>query len=504
MEDYDSEGEYCKVVSISWGDFKMNEPGICMAVGSDGKVADHCILEGLQSRNQTAAETSPGAEALREFLMHHIPDIIIVGGWTPDLITNKMMEKIRKIADDVSKELNLIKNIPVEIGDDNPAKIYMKSARGKNEYPLYSPLMLYCVSLARTVQDSLMEYAALCNTENEISLLRLDPLQTMVPESLMNQRFERSFINAIAHVGVDINRAVQYPEYSNTLQFVSGLGKRKAANIISKITRSGGVLLSRSDLIHKNIVGANIFMNCASFLRIREKYFNQRRSDMFYDVLDDTRIHPEDYDLARKMAADALDIDEPPEDDENPSQHVEELMNGESDRLNQLLLDAYAEELENNVIHEPKRITLNQIREELKNPYKEKRRKWHPLNEDEVFVMLTGETNDTLSEGMVVSVEITYAYGKTVKGILPSGIEVTIAPENLTGQSVYNVEDHVRTGDVLTGKILRVDKERFIVDVTTAEEDLKRESDILHDDYWNYDEERKDKKILSGILYIII
>ncbi|ORX55479.1 transcription elongation factor Spt6 [Piromyces finnis] len=497
LEDYDSEGEYCKVVSISWGDFKINEPGICMAIGSDGKVADHCILEGFHNRNQKAAESSPGAEKLKEFLMHHIPDIIVVGGWTPDLITNRMMDRIRNVADDVSKELNLIRNIPVEIGDDNPAKIYMKSTRGKNEYPLYSPLMLYCVSLARTVQDSLMEYAALCNTDNEISLLRLDPLQPMVPETLMNQRFERSFINAIAHVGVDINRAVQYPEYSNTLQFVSGLGKRKAANIISKITRSGGVILSRSDLIHKNIIGGNIFMNCASFLRIREKYFNQRRSDMFYDVLDDTRIHPEDYDLARKMAADALDVDEQIDDDENPSQHVEELMNGEAYRLDTLLLDAYAEELENNVIHEPKKITLNQIREELQNPYKEKRRKWHPLNEDEIFVMLTGETNDTLSEGMSVSVEITYAAGRTVKGILPSGIEVNIAVENLTGENIRNVEDYVGAGDVLSGKILSVDKERFVVDVTTVPEEVKRELNILHDDYWNYDEERKDKKILS-------
>jgi transcription elongation factor SPT6 len=171
----------------------------------------------------------------------------------------------------------------------------------------------------------------------------------------MNQRLERAFINAISHIGVDINRAVQYPEYSNTLQFVSGLGKRKAANIISKISRSGGVLLSRSDLIHKNIVGANIFMNCASFLRIKEKYFNQRRSDMFFDVLDDTRIHPEDYDLARKMAADALDIDEPIDDDENPSQHVEELMNGKAHRLDNLMLDDYAKELEMNIIHEPKK-----------------------------------------------------------------------------------------------------------------------------------------------------
>jgi len=497
LEDYDADGEYCKIVSLSWGDFKMNEAGLCVAVGSNGELLDHCKLEGLQNHNQTAAETSPGAETLRQFLIQHVPDIVIVGGWTPDLITNKMMEKLNKIAQDVSSELNLSKDIPVRIGDDNPAKIYMKSSRGKKDFPGLPPLMLYCISMARTVQDSLMEYAALCNTENEINLLRLDPLQSMVPESLMSQRFERAFINAISHVGVDINRAVQYPEYSNTLQFVSGLGKRKAANIIAKITRSGGVLLSRSDLIHKNIVGANIFMNCASFLRIREKYFNQRRSDMFFDVLDDTRIHPEDYDLARKMAADALDIDEPVEDDENPSQHVEELMNGETQRLDQLMLDDYAVELENNIIHEPKKITLNQIKEELQNPYKEKRRQWSPLSEDEIFVMLTGETNDTLFDGMTVSVEVTYAHGNTVRGILPSGIEAHIDSENLVDERVFKVEDYVRSGDVLTGKVLSVDKKRFVVEVTTVPSVINQKPEIEHDEYWDIEEEKKDQEMLS-------
>ncbi|KAG4101878.1 transcription elongation factor Spt6 [Neocallimastix lanati (nom. inval.)] len=498
LEDYDADGEYCKVVSLSWGDFKMNEAGLCVAVDSNGKLVDHCKLEGLQNRNQAAAEESSGAETLKEFLLQHVPDIVIIGGWTPDIITNKMLEKVRKIAQDVSAELRLNKEIRVEIGDDNPAKIYMKSSRAKEEFPLLTPLMLYCISMARTVQDSLMEYAALCNTENEINLLKLDSLQSMVPESLMNQRLERAFINAISHIGVDINRAVQYPEYSNTLQFVSGLGKRKAANIISKISRSGGVLLSRSDLIHKNIVGANIFMNCASFLRIKEKYFNQRRSDMFFDVLDDTRIHPEDYDLARKMAADALDIDEPIDDDENPSQHVEELMNGEAHRLNQLMLDDYAKELEINVIHEPKKITLNQIKEELQIPYKERRRQWQPLEPDEIFVMLTGENDDTLTEGMIVNVEVTYAYGNTVKGILPSGIEVYISPENLTDERINKVEDVVGFGDVLTGKILSINKERFTVDVTTAPRDLEEKTYIDHDDYWDYDEEKKDKDIMKA------
>jgi transcription elongation factor SPT6 len=85
-------------------------------------------------------------------------------------------------------------------------------------------------------------------------------------------------------------------------------------------------------------------MNCASFIRIREKDLARTVNTRIFDVLDDTRIHPEDYELARKMAADALDIDDV-QDDEDPSAHVKELMEDNPERVNLLLLDDYAKEL---------------------------------------------------------------------------------------------------------------------------------------------------------------
>ena len=51
------------------------------------------------------------------------------------------------------------------------------------------------------------------------------------------------------------------------------------------------------------------------------------------DVLDDTRIHRESYNLARKMAADALDVEVPAEDLESSSEIVEQLFErGEPER----------------------------------------------------------------------------------------------------------------------------------------------------------------------------
>ena len=89
--------------------------------------------------------------------------------------------------------------------------------------------------------------------------------------------------------------------------------------------------MSREELA--SLVDKCVFMNCAGFIRIRDKHFYDENvylgmlAPPFFssspsllspsqflivalsEPLDDTRIHPEDYRLARKMAADALDCE---------------------------------------------------------------------------------------------------------------------------------------------------------------------------------------------------
>ncbi len=53
---------------------------------------------------------------------------------------------------------------------------------------------------------------------------------------------------------------------------------------------------------------------------------NRHEEENAQDPLDDTRIHPEDYELARKMATDALELDEEDIHDEHPSHVVTLIM----------------------------------------------------------------------------------------------------------------------------------------------------------------------------------
>lgn len=74
----------------------------------------------------------------------------------------------------------------------------------------------------------------------------------------------------------------------------------------------------------------NIFLNASAFLRVPQdggRSSNKRNNGdgNAQDPLDDRRTHPEDYDLARKMATHVLDKDEEELQGEQPSQPVTDL-----------------------------------------------------------------------------------------------------------------------------------------------------------------------------------
>lgn len=82
------------------------------------------------------------------------------------------------------------------------------------------------------------------------------------------------------------------------------------------------------------------------FIVLNPPYF-PHSTDSYIEVLDGSRVHPETYEWARKMAVDALEYDESAED-ANPAGALEEILEN-PERLKDLDLDAFAEELERQV-----------------------------------------------------------------------------------------------------------------------------------------------------------
>jgi transcription elongation factor SPT6 len=127
------------------------------------------------------------------------------------------------------------------------------------------------------------------------------------------------------------------------------------------------------------------------------------------------------------MVADALNMDEEDvkaeTDEGGPSAVVRKMVREETtDLVNDLALEDYANEIEKN-FGQRKRATLETIRAELDNPYEEIRQIFALLSGSEMFTMLTGETEETLYEGMVVPVTIRRTFPDHIEVKLECGIE---------------------------------------------------------------------------------
>jgi transcription elongation factor SPT6 len=100
--------------------------------------------------------------------------------------------------------------------------------------------------------------------------------------------------------------------------------------------------------VKKFHLGPRVFINCAGFLKIDTSSLGDS-AEVYIEVLDSTRVHPETYEWARKMAIDALEYDDGYEDTStNPAAALEEVLEC-PERLKELDLDAFAQELDRQV-----------------------------------------------------------------------------------------------------------------------------------------------------------
>ncbi|KAH6910530.1 death-like domain of SPT6-domain-containing protein [Coprinopsis sp. MPI-PUGE-AT-0042] len=152
-----------------------------------------------------------------------------------------------------------------------------------------------------------------------------------------------------------------------------------AQGLVAKITAIGGSLVNRKQLITEAVVLATkIVLNSFGFLRITQYHHDTQKHGMEDvngpDSLGDTRIQFADYELARKMAMEALELDEEDIHDKHPSHAVSLIMN-DHDRERKLMeldLDEFAIS-RYKANQDQKRHTLSLIRDELLRPFADMR-----------------------------------------------------------------------------------------------------------------------------------
>jgi len=490
-----------RVLTLSNGMGDPNRDPVCWAwVDEDGRVVE-------QGKFINLARNEEQREAFAELVRRRNPDAIGIAGFSAD--THRLVKDVENLI----SEKNLIGPewedpetggyrsdlLEVIVVNDEVARLYQDSPRAVAEYPRLNPLTRYCIALARYMQNPMKEYAAL---GKDITSLLIHPYQRYLPQDKLYKHLETAMVDMVNLVGVDINDAMDNAYVAHLLPYVAGLGPRKASLLIKGINANGGVVTSREELVgdperHKlPVLGPRVWTNCASFLFIEYDTTNPSS-----DPLDNTRIHPEDYDLARKVAADALGLDEEDvkaETDENgPGAIVRKLFReDEQEKVNELILEEYAEQLEREY-QQRKRATLETIRAELQVPYEELRKNFASLPADQIFTMFTGETRESLCEGMIVPVNVRVVKDDFAIVKLDCGIEGRIEVHEVSHR--HSLKEVLQVGQTAQAKIIDLSRKDFICKLTMREEEMRRPYRKHHDHdrgQWDYRLEDQDKEEL--------
>ncbi|KAL3485576.1 SH2 domain-containing protein [Aspergillus germanicus] len=504
-------GTVPRVLALSTGSGIVGREPIHWAyVEEDGRVLENGKFVDLSVGDIDRGVTDgKDVGALVELVARRRPDVIGVSGMTPEtrrlykLLTDIVETKNLRGAtytDDRDDEVS--DRLEVVTVNDEVARLYQHSERAKKDHPSFAPLTHYCVALAKYLQSPLKEYASL---GRDIVSIQFKPGQQLVTQELLLKQLETALVDMVNLVGVDINEAVSDQSTANLLPYVCGLGPRKAAHLLKIVNMTGGEVNNRYALLGVGVqypaMGVKVWNNSASFL-----YVDYENADPDADPLDNTRVHPEDYDIARKMAADALELDEEDikaETDENGAGAiVRKLLREEAqDRVNDLILEEYAEQLEKN-LNQRKRATLETIRAELQQPYEELRKQFVFLSSDDIFTMLTGETNDTLAEGMVVPISIKRISDDHIEGKLDCGVDALAGESEMTDRYDIPVRALYSLHQTVPAKVMFLNKKTFTCNVSLREEQVSRPSrpaaDRVHTGEWDSRQEQQDREALEA------
>ena len=156
------------------------------------------------------------------------------------------------------------------------------------------------VALGRYLQNPLAMVATLCGPRKEILSWKLSSLESFLNADEKFGMVEQIMVDVTNQVGLDVNLAISHEWLFAPLQYISGLGPRKAASLQRSLVRAGGIF-TRKDFVTEHKLGKKVFVNAVGFLRIRRSGL-AGSSSQFIDLLDDTRIHPESYFLAQNIA----------------------------------------------------------------------------------------------------------------------------------------------------------------------------------------------------------
>ena len=529
----------------------IEAPGYIVELDQNGEVVSYSKLHFINKYFSNTSRVTQDAKIkdfalIKKMILSSRPRLFVLPAITRSV--TYIQEEVKDIIQILQSDTEL--DTCVEILDISLSNLCSQSFNIVSEFPDYPIQLRHAISLGRRAQDPLTEYATLAINPEDLTCLPLHSLQAHISNDELTDALHFEVCKIISNVGVDINSCLKYEHKSCLLNYIPGLGPRKASAILKKLQQDGSILENRSQLITICEVGPTVFLNCAAFIKVDVNYIREKGSGSYIEDLDASRVHPETYDWAKKMAVDALEYDDTIENFDS-TVAVQRILEN-PDRLRELDLDAFAVQLEKENFGD-KRATLYDIRSELElGCYEDRRKSYQRLNQTELFDLifddaLAANIQKVYARGNIVNCKVTSIVRKKssqdqyakinperseetgkwkcpycrvefaefslfwthcdeglcpgepigIKTMLENGLTGFIHIKNISSQLVLNLESRVRIGMTVTCRILDVNYEKFSLFLSSKSTDLQDSESkfsVKKDQYYDFEKERFDLK----------
>ena len=237
-------------------------------VDKTGKVIDTAVV---YPTTKSQGRIEEAKRILKRMITAHKVDVVAIGNGTASKESEIFIAGLLKEVD---------RDVKYMVISEAGASVYSASKLAAEEFPDFDVMQRSAVSIARRLQDPLAELVKIeprsigvGQYQHDMKPARLDGALGGVVEDCVNS------------VGVDLNTA----SYS-LLSYIAGINLTMAKNIV-KYREENGEFTSRSQVLNVPRIGAKAYEQCAGFLRVPGSKI----------ALDNTGVHPESYDIAKKV-----------------------------------------------------------------------------------------------------------------------------------------------------------------------------------------------------------
>nr|WP_295609439.1 Tex family protein [uncultured Terrisporobacter sp.] len=376
-------------------------------VDASGKFLDEAIVY----PHKPQSKTEQAKKILKKLIETYKIDVIAIGNGTASRESETLISEL-------IKELGV--NTQYIIVNEAGASIYSASELAAEEHPDINVSIRGAISIGRRLQDPLAE------------LVKIDPESIGVGQYQhdLNKKRLKEVLDGVVEdsvnkVGLDLNTASH-----SLLEHIAGVSKTVAKNIIA-YREENGPFKSRNELKKVKRLGPSAFVQCAGFMRIENGK----------NPLDNTGVHPESYDICKKM----LEI---------LGYSLEDVKNKNisdiDERIENIGLKNLSEKL--NVGE----VTLKDIILEIKKPGRD------PREEDGMKPILRTDVLkiEDIKEGMTLK--------GTVRNVVDFGVFVDIGIKNdglvhksqISNKFVKDPMEICSVGDIIDVKVIGIDLEK--------------------------------------------